>query len=433
MNKPNWIALLASVVSLSSLHASQLSPLAHTKKQFARTERLSDEQTLSPLTKEFPASTLPSAGSGIPLDEDAEVFITYEPDEIKVSDASSVRQRWVMLCAEWIAQNRLAEMVKDSFSYYDVYTEGKHFAPSFLSIQLSCKSTEEQGIIEYLEEQVSKVRLLPINSSELTTYRNSLLEYIADLLKEDKKEEEAFVYSCLTSEYMEEAPALSFEEFLHFSYEALSVMTIEEVAEAMFLYFEPENRILETITQEDLFEETTSAPLKNFGPAEVETSLGIFNEAGKECTSGFSSLKRGLSDQASDMDLYNQLRLTETDKKLIRKIVTTMADKNVFQLLLDKKTLEKKGKQVRPIHPLKFLGYICADGHLRKCLNTISKNHFKWSSFVDGFKDRMKEEAKKGQLLPYVPGFSQLLGQDPNIIAGYINRGDYEGLIKHLI
>lgn len=433
MIKANWIALLTSALCLSSLNSSQPSPVAQGKKQLAQKERKSHGQILSSLTKEFPASSHSMMEAGASLHQDSEVFITYEPDEIKVSDENSVRQRWVMLCAEWIAQNRLAELAKDTFEYYDVYTEGKHFAPSFLSIQLSCDTAEERGVVEFLEEQVLKVRSLPITSGEFVTYRTALLEYIADLLKEDKKEEESFVYSCLESEYMEESPALSFEEFLPLSYESLSVMTIDEVAEALFLYFEPENRILEAITQDDFFEKPSRNASDDFDPTTLETSAEVFKRSRSERASGFSSLKRGLSDQASDMDLYNQLRLTETDKKLIRKIVTTMADKNIFQLLLDKKTLEKKGKQVRPVHPLRFVGYICAEGYLHKCLSAISKNHFKWSSFVDGFKERMKEEAKKGQLLPFVAGFSQLLDQDPNVIAGYINRGDYEGLLKHLL
>ena len=110
-----------------------------------------------------------------------------------------------------------------------------------------------------------------------------------------------------------------------------------------------------------------------------------------------------------------------------------MGEKNVFQLLLDKKDMEKMGKQIRHVHPMRFIGYILSDGTLRKHLSSISHNHFKWSGFMDGFKDRMKEEAKKGQLKPFLSGFSSLLNVDPSSIVSFIERGDYEGLVQHFI
>src|SRR5579872_1404532 len=51
-----------------------------------------------------------------------------------------------------------------------------------------------------------------------------------------------------------------------------------------------------------------------------------------------------VADQSDN--IFLQLPLEDWEKKNIRKIVGTMGDKNVFQLLLEKRTMEKRGKEI---------------------------------------------------------------------------------------
>jgi hypothetical protein len=113
--------------------------------------------------------------------------------------------------------------------------------------------------------------------------------------------------------------------------------------------------------------------------------------------------------------------------------VTTLAENNVFQLLLDKKSIEKRGKMIRPVHPLRFLGYIVSDSQLRRSLSSIKKSYFKWKNFVEGFEDKMKDMAHSGELMPYVKGFSEVTGMDPQTVTKYLQDKDYEGLMKYFL
>src|SRR5580700_7786338 len=61
---------------------------------------------------------------------------------------------------------------------------------------------------------------------------------------------------------------------------------------------------------------------------------------------------------ANDVAPFYQLPLPEKEKPIIDDIFTTMADKNIFQLAMMKSRMEKKGKKVEHIHPLRFFGYI---------------------------------------------------------------------------
>jgi hypothetical protein len=130
---------------------------------------------------------------------------------------------------------------------------------------------------------------------------------------------------------------------------------------------------------------------------------------------------------------FYQLPLTDKEKRFIKIIVMTMAEKNIFQLALERRTLEKKGRKVHHVHPLRFVGFILSDPDLKEGLRTIKKSVFKWDAFVDGFGKRMKEEYGNGNLYQHVPGFAQLVGGNTESICQFLDKKDWEGLLKSML
>jgi hypothetical protein len=155
------------------------------------------------------------------------------------------------------------------------------------------------------------------------------------------------------------------------------------------------------------------------------------------CVSGYagweppSDSRQGGQPKSEEAKIYFDLRLTDDDKIIIRKIVTTLAEKNLFQLLLDKEKMEDLGQKIRPVHPMRFIGFVLGDPNLRRCLKVISKNMFKWDGFLDGYQERMREESRNDNLNRYVPGLSDYLEVDRTIIQSYIHQGNYEKMIKY--
>ncbi|MBS0604852.1 MAG: insulinase family protein [Verrucomicrobia bacterium] len=137
--------------------------------------------------------------------------------------------------------------------------------------------------------------------------------------------------------------------------------------------------------------------------------------------------------QGNPVEPFYQLPLTEKEKRFIKIIISTMADKNIIQLALEKRTLEKKGKKVNHVHPLRFVGYILSNSSLKSDLKAIKKSSFKWDAFIDGFSKRMREELSNGNVYKHVPGFAQQVGGDPEDIKHYIGKKDFEGLVKSLL
>ncbi len=141
--------------------------------------------------------------------------------------------------------------------------------------------------------------------------------------------------------------------------------------------------------------------------------------------------RQGGEPKSEESKIYFDLRLTDDDKVIIRKIVTTLAEKNVLQLLLDKDKMEDLGQKIRPVHPMRFIGFVLGDPNLRRCLKTISKSMFKWDGFLEGYEERMREESRNDNLNRYVPGLADYLEVDRGVIQSYIHQGNYEKMIKY--
>ncbi len=133
------------------------------------------------------------------------------------------------------------------------------------------------------------------------------------------------------------------------------------------------------------------------------------------------------------VDYYSQLQINGEEKKIISKIIITVAENNVLKLLFEKKKLEKLGKRINHLHPLKFLGTILSDQRLHHCLREIRRSSFKWDEFMGGFVRRMNEELGHDNVKKYVPSFSSFFQANTAQLMTYIDRRDFEGMVLSLL
>jgi hypothetical protein len=127
------------------------------------------------------------------------------------------------------------------------------------------------------------------------------------------------------------------------------------------------------------------------------------------------------------------LPITKEEKKTIAKIIQTMASKNEIMLLFEKRSLERKGKMIENVHPLRFLEVIFSDEELKSCLRSIQKSHFKWGHFIDGLARRLEEEAEKGNLFPYLNAFCQSIRANNEAVLHLAKKKDWEALVVYLL
>lgn len=136
---------------------------------------------------------------------------------------------------------------------------------------------------------------------------------------------------------------------------------------------------------------------------------------------------------ARHVEPYNELRISQEEKDLIRKLLFTMAESSIFELLFEKGKLEKIGERINVVHPVRFLGTVFSDPRLVYCMKEIYKSSFKWDGFSEGFCERMRKEAAAGNLVMYLPGFAKAVKRPLDTIMTYVDVNDFEGLVKYLI
>lgn len=130
---------------------------------------------------------------------------------------------------------------------------------------------------------------------------------------------------------------------------------------------------------------------------------------------------------------FEELPLNDQEKVTIEKIMHSLAVYNVPKLLWKQKDLEKMGKSINQVHPLRFIGYIISQPILRSDLQEVHRSFFKWRGFLDGFRRRMTEEFYKGNLKAYVPGFCEELHVKEELVEHFIDHRDWEGLVKAIL
>ena len=136
--------------------------------------------------------------------------------------------------------------------------------------------------------------------------------------------------------------------------------------------------------------------------------------------------------EVEELSFYS-IPIHQWEKKIIEKIVTSLAEKSLAQLLVERKEMEKRGDQVRHVHPLRFMGHVFHEPYLKACLPQFRSSTFKWSNFIDGFVQRMREEASKNNVNKHLEGFCDYLGVDLTKVAEFVEKGQFEDLIYYLM
>jgi len=139
------------------------------------------------------------------------------------------------------------------------------------------------------------------------------------------------------------------------------------------------------------------------------------------------------SGKESETHHFYALRLTDTDCHNISKLIKQMADLGLWDLLKKSKEMQKLGEKVKPVHPLRFLGYIFSNPELKRRMPTVRESHFKWSKFTDGLCEGLNREADKGDINRFISGFAQVVGKPIHEVQGFVLRGDWHGLLHYLM
>ncbi|MBX7065653.1 MAG: hypothetical protein K1X28_00340 [Parachlamydiales bacterium] len=130
---------------------------------------------------------------------------------------------------------------------------------------------------------------------------------------------------------------------------------------------------------------------------------------------------------------WQELACSEQDRANIYEIVSTVAEKNKLSLLFQQNYLREKGAQIAHVHPLRFLGVIFSNPHLKTCMFYIWDDYFKRTSFVTDLSAALTREADKGKLHPYLNDFCREVNVPAEAVKSFFDSRDWENFVLFLI
>ena len=130
-------------------------------------------------------------------------------------------------------------------------------------------------------------------------------------------------------------------------------------------------------------------------------------------------------------DPFSSLPITMEEMDKIHDIVDTLGTTGFFSLWRQRPALERLGREIEHVHPLKFLEYILLHNTLPTHLDTIRNTPWVWDEFLKGLSGKLERE--RAGLPAYIPGFSRSMQIDPARFERYLSSGNWQDMVFFLL
>ena len=187
-----------------------------------------------------------------------ESFITFNSDSIPLDSYQNIQTSWALICCEQLAKKRLLVALESCGVDVGVYSGGRDFSPSSLSIKILYDQDTSLEQISAVREKIDQALHAPIADEEYRLIQEENLNLLSHLKSGSIGEDGAYIYNCLEKEFLSENSPYNFIHFLALSYDSIEELRIDQFSSVFFSYFDSSHRI------EEVF-----APLEN-GAIETE-------------------------------------------------------------------------------------------------------------------------------------------------------------------
>lgn len=218
---------------------------------------------------------------------------------------------------------------------------------------------------------------------------------------------------------------------LHFNLSALQLLVSNAEGESV---------VIEIAAHEDVatlcecIEQTLGWP-NDGAPQYVMEVLDEFApEPDKGVTSGIALSRNHARKAAIATPRNYKVEVAAAEKKDIRYITTTLANKPLSTLWRFKGSLEAAGDRINHIHPLSFLITIFTDEELKVAVRNLRKRGWVWTDFYSGLSQSLSEEFSRNNLSDVqVHSFAAEVGVSAADLLPAIHAARWQNLIDILI
>lgn len=374
------------------------------------------EDVLEPLARESvkkePFSCVAAKGS------ENFLRISYEFPYPKIETARDLRKLWNLALIQYMTKERFSEG-----GLYKIESESNaYLLPSTTIECILGTGSLSEGIVQVLGE-VDRIRRIGFTIEELSRAKAVFLEKIRGWQATKNFWDLEEIVTFHAEGFLKGLRPLAQAEFLHFAKPLIESITPVDIAIGLENSFSDNDRHMTLYMTETPETSATRALIEELVQAKSFLGGSPINGGAEGSSSPLASRTKSFYD----------LTITDYDKEIIYKIIDTMAKDNVIKLGLKRKSMERKGKKIRPVHPFRFLAHIFGDSYLRSCMQEISRSSFKWNGFIDGLSERIQEEVVRDNVVRHIPGFCEYLHRDEQEVMNYVQKRDWEGLVRFLL
>jgi hypothetical protein len=378
---------------------------------------------------------------------------------LSIATYSDLKESWKFMLLQELFQQRLEKCSRGMDEMW-VHPHRRFFYPVNGYAFVSEESME--NLLSFFLWQAEAARSDGFFEEEFYVVKNKLLDQLQYLSFNATNPDHAFLASYYADQFLLGNQCLNCQDFLSASADLVEQIQFGDIFPCLSSFFHDENRQISVmhpslmrrlLTQDrvgELIDKVGSLAsfYRDSEDVEEDSLWGFDNDdieflSSRKNHKPFEFAKHIQNEDSApfvfahssegSVESFFGLPLSEKEKRFIKSIISTMADKNLIQLVFEKNVLEKKGKKIHHVHPLRFMGYILSSPELKSDVRTIKKSSFKWDAFIDGFAKRMKEELANGNVYQHIPGFAMEIGTTAKHVEEYVHKKDFEGLVRSLL
>ncbi len=343
----------------------------------------------------------------------------YPTPRHELKTDQDIKQLWIFYLLQSICQERFHKALSVINTEWVHHSEPRYFLPSLQTAAYGRHSLSlgqvDTALIASLQA-MDELKRNGFTKAELSNAQAKLQQKLMKLYQASPDAQALADY--YTSHFAFGSGAPHYDLFMTTSLNLISEISMEDMAHALSAYFTDSSRRVEIRIAQEY-------------PSTDEMIAGLIKQDLDDYKT--DELRFNVPENVEHTDLYAQLPITETEASLIYEIIDTISSTSWPKLLLIASEVERKGRRVDNVHPLRFLGTIFSNNHLKKCMIDLMDSFFQWNGFISGLAKRLGDENKRNNLLPYVPGFCRVVKANPDQVRFYIQRQKWEELVIYLI
>jgi hypothetical protein len=352
-----------------------------------------------------------------------QLTLAYPTPKIELKTDDDLKKQWLVFFLQAVVQSRMMQLLRDSGGVWLPTADSHSLLPeTFCKARAECQLHNCLDVLGGFLIAVQDIRKGGFSEEEFGTIKAKIQKSLISTYR--RLPDSATLANYYAEQFAFGQGCPSYDFFMTKSLSLIPNFTLRDIHELVMNCLTDENR-----------------HVKFFGPP----NLAVDESKVKEVLDRFNADSFVLSlehegNNEDDLlpltgsgDPYARLPITEKEAQIIWEIIDTMANKNLLQLGWIKKDMERLGQKITHVHPLRFLGTIFADPHLRECMKEVRSSYLKWNGFLDGLTGRLEEEYKRNNLLPHVSGFAATIKANPEQVRNFLQKKEWEKLVKYLL